>query len=88
MVRLRDVADIGRERTSNLIARENAQRKAVISCNVADGLQPRPAGRRGVSSASTPIVTARRLHGRTRRPVRSATVRQPHDPVMGSASRS
>jgi HME family heavy-metal exporter len=31
------VADIGRERTSNLIARENGQRKAVISCNVADG---------------------------------------------------
>jgi len=37
IVRLRDVADIGPERTSNLIARENAQRKAVISANVADG---------------------------------------------------
>lgn len=37
LVRLRDVADIGLERTSNLIARENAQRKAVISTNVADG---------------------------------------------------
>ncbi|MBL8732069.1 MAG: efflux RND transporter permease subunit [Planctomycetes bacterium] len=37
MVRLADVADIGRERASNLIARENGQRKAVISCNVADG---------------------------------------------------
>lgn len=37
VVRLGDVADIGPERTSNLIARENAQRKAVISCNVADG---------------------------------------------------
>lgn len=36
-VRLREVADIGPERTSNLIARENAQRKAVISTNVADG---------------------------------------------------
>src|SRR5690606_20265719 len=36
-VRLRDVADIGVERTSNLIARENARRKAVVSCNVADG---------------------------------------------------
>lgn len=36
-VRLAEVADIGPERTSNLIARENAQRKAVISCNVADG---------------------------------------------------
>ncbi len=36
-VRLRDVADIGPERTPNIIARENAQRKAVISCNVADG---------------------------------------------------
>ena len=36
-VRLREVADIGRERTSNLIARENTRRKAVISCNVAEG---------------------------------------------------
>jgi len=36
-VRLRDVADIGPERTSNLIAREAARRKAVVSCNVADG---------------------------------------------------
>lgn len=36
-VRLRDVADIGPEKTPNIIARENAQRKAVISCNVADG---------------------------------------------------
>jgi CzcA family heavy metal efflux pump len=37
VLRLIDVADIGPERTSNLIARENAQRKAVISCNVAEG---------------------------------------------------
>ncbi len=37
IVRLREVADIGPERTSNLIARENAQRKAVISTNVAEG---------------------------------------------------
>lgn len=36
-VRLREVADIGPERTSNLIARENAQRKAVISTNVDAG---------------------------------------------------
>ncbi|MBN8644532.1 MAG: efflux RND transporter permease subunit [Planctomycetes bacterium] len=36
-VRLRDVADIGPEQTPNIIARENAQRKAVVSCNVADG---------------------------------------------------
>jgi CzcA family heavy metal efflux pump len=36
-VRLREVADIGPEKTPNIIARENAQRKAVISCNVADG---------------------------------------------------
>lgn len=36
-VRLSEVADIGPERTSNLIARENAQRKAVISVNVAEG---------------------------------------------------
>ena len=37
LVRLREVADIGPERTSNLIVRENAQRKAVVSTNVADG---------------------------------------------------
>jgi CzcA family heavy metal efflux pump len=36
-VRLRDVADLGPERTSNLITRENARRKAVVSSNVADG---------------------------------------------------
>lgn len=36
-VRLREVADIGPERTSNLIARENAQRKAVVSANVDAG---------------------------------------------------
>ncbi len=37
VIRLRQVADIGPERTSNLIARENAQRKAVVSTNVAEG---------------------------------------------------
>jgi HME family heavy-metal exporter len=37
IVRLEDVADIGAEMTSNLIARESARRKAVISCNVAEG---------------------------------------------------
>lgn len=37
LVRLSEIADIGPEKTSNIIARENAQRKAVISCNVADG---------------------------------------------------
>ncbi len=37
IVRLRDVADIGPERSSNLITRENAQRKAVISLNVGEG---------------------------------------------------
>ncbi|MBL4591481.1 MAG: efflux RND transporter permease subunit [Phycisphaerales bacterium] len=37
LVRLSEVADIGPEKTSNIIARENAHRKAVISCNVADG---------------------------------------------------
>ena len=36
IVRLRDVANIGPERTSNLITRENAQRKAVVSLNVAE----------------------------------------------------
>ena len=37
VVRLRDVADVAPERTSNLIARENARRKAVVSANVAPG---------------------------------------------------
>jgi HME family heavy-metal exporter len=37
IVRLGDVADVGPERSSNLITRENAQRKAVISLNVAEG---------------------------------------------------
>ena len=37
IVRLGDVASIGPERSSNLITRENAQRKAVVSLNVADG---------------------------------------------------
>jgi len=37
VIRLEEVADIGQERTPNLIARENARRKAVISCNVAEG---------------------------------------------------
>lgn len=37
LVRLNEVADVGVEKASNLISRENAQRKAVISCNVADG---------------------------------------------------
>jgi len=37
LVRLEEIADIGPETASNLIARENARRKAVISCNVAEG---------------------------------------------------
>jgi HME family heavy-metal exporter len=36
-VRLADVATIGIEQTSNLIARENGRRKATVSCNVAAG---------------------------------------------------
>ncbi len=36
-VRLREVAEIGLEKASNLIAREGARRKAVVSCNVATG---------------------------------------------------
>ena len=37
MVRLREVADLGLESASNLIAREGARRKAVVTCNVAEG---------------------------------------------------
>jgi len=36
-VRLDEVADVFREDASNLIVRDNAQRKALISCNVAPG---------------------------------------------------
>ena len=36
-VRLREVADIGLEQASNLIAREGARRKAMVSCNVGEG---------------------------------------------------
>jgi CzcA family heavy metal efflux pump len=37
LARLREVAEIGRERTPYTISRENARRKAVVSCNVAEG---------------------------------------------------
>jgi CzcA family heavy metal efflux pump len=37
LVRLGDVAEVGPERATQLIARESARRKAVISCNVAEG---------------------------------------------------
>lgn len=37
LVRLSEVADVGPEMASNLIARENSQRKAVVSLNVAEG---------------------------------------------------
>ena len=37
MVRLHEVADVGREHTAMAIQRENARRKAVISTNVAEG---------------------------------------------------
>ena len=37
LVRLHEVADIGPEMTSNLIARENTQRKAVVTLNVEEG---------------------------------------------------
>lgn len=36
-VRLHEVADIGPEMTSNLISRENAQRKAVVTLNIEEG---------------------------------------------------
>ncbi len=56
-VRLRDVADVGRERTSNLIAREQGRRKAVVSCNVADGFNLGQVAA-AVRERVEPIVTA------------------------------
>lgn len=37
LLRLHEIADIGPEQRSNLISRQNAQRKTVISANVAEG---------------------------------------------------
>ncbi|MEM8709308.1 MAG: efflux RND transporter permease subunit [Planctomycetota bacterium] len=37
IVRVKNVADVHEERASSLVTRENGRRKAVISCNVADG---------------------------------------------------
>lgn len=56
-VRLRDVADLGRERTSNLIAREDGRRKAVVSCNVADGYNLGEVAA-AVRTAVAPLVAA------------------------------
>jgi Cu/Ag efflux pump CusA len=57
LVRLADVADIGRERTSNLIARDDGRRKAVVSCNVADGHNLGDVAA-AVQRVVAPIVTA------------------------------
>ena len=57
MVRLRDVADISLERSSNLIAREDGRRKAVVSCNVKDGYNLGQVAE-AVRAAADPIVTA------------------------------
>lgn len=37
MIRLHEIADVGPELTSNLIARENSQRKAVVTLNIDEG---------------------------------------------------
>ncbi|MCB9877638.1 MAG: efflux RND transporter permease subunit [Planctomycetes bacterium] len=57
LVRLEDVADVGLERSSNLIARENGRRKAVVSCNVADGYNLGQVAA-AVRAVAEPIVTA------------------------------
>ena len=57
LVRLRDVADISLERSSNLIAREDGRRKAVVSCNVAEGYNLGQVAA-AVRAAAEPIVTA------------------------------
>lgn len=56
MVRLRDVAELSLERSSNLIAREDGRRKAVVSCNVADGYNLGQVAE-AVRAAAEPIVT-------------------------------
>ncbi|MEZ6037501.1 MAG: efflux RND transporter permease subunit [Planctomycetota bacterium] len=57
LVRLEHVADLGLERSSNLIARENGRRKAVVSCNVADGYNLGQVAA-AVQTVAEPIVTA------------------------------
>ncbi len=56
-VRLRDVADVSLERSSNLIAREDGMRKATVSCNVADGYNLGQVAA-AVKAAAEPVVTA------------------------------
>ena len=56
MIRLRDVADISLERSSNLIAREDGRRKAVVSCNVQEGYNLGQVAE-AVQAAAEPIVT-------------------------------
>jgi Cu/Ag efflux pump CusA len=75
---LREVADIGPEKTSNLIARENAQRKAVISTNVADGYNLGQLVAQ-VQAKVDPIVQKRGVHRPLRRAVRGPAVGEPHD---------
>ncbi|MBT9556336.1 MAG: efflux RND transporter permease subunit [Myxococcales bacterium] len=55
LVRLEEVANVLPERTPNIVAREGGRRKAVISCNVADGYDlGSMIGR--VQAAADPIV--------------------------------
>ena len=56
-VRLRDVAEVSLERSSNLIAREDGQRKATVSCNVAEGYNLGQVAE-AVRAAAAPIVQA------------------------------
>lgn len=55
-VRLHEVADIGREHTAMAIQRENARRKAVVSCNIDTGANLGDVVR-AVRDRVTPIVT-------------------------------
>ena len=81
LVRLDEVADIGPEMASNLIARENAQRKAVVSLNVAEGYNlGHLVGQ--VRELRRPDRPEARLHREVRRPVRGAAVREPHDHAL------
>ena len=60
-VRLRDVADIGPQQSSNLITRENARRKAVVSAATASGaLAVRPRVASGASSSMSPTPMPQR----------------------------
>ena len=77
----------GPEMASNLIARENSQRKAVVSLNVAEGANLGHLVAEVQRIGSTRSSQRHGYTGEVRRPVRGPAVGQPRDPgVQAEAS--